>query len=242
MTGPEDFEELRALLFAYAHRVSGKGSTAPQTPRTTRLGWEDSPARSAGARALLTADVTRITADVPRIPAGVLRPARTQGQEPARQAPGQPAEPAGPLPAAALAVLDGLSPLERAVFVLREVFGCGLAQTASAVGCSEAACRQLSAAVSRAVGGGRALPWPRHVVGAQNVVWVLAATIPPLVRIGVTVEQHLVDGEPGALFRDRNGTVLNAMRLDILDGRIQAIHLTADADALFADAPEDKAS
>jgi RNA polymerase sigma-70 factor (ECF subfamily) len=45
---------------------------------------------------------------------------------------------------AALLLLERLSPLERAVFVLREVFGFGFAEIAQAVGRSEVACRQLA--------------------------------------------------------------------------------------------------
>jgi RNA polymerase sigma-70 factor (ECF subfamily) len=45
---------------------------------------------------------------------------------------------------AALVLLERLSPLERAVFVLREVFGFDFVEIAEAVGRSEAACRQLA--------------------------------------------------------------------------------------------------
>jgi RNA polymerase sigma-70 factor (ECF subfamily) len=43
-----------------------------------------------------------------------------------------------------LLLLERLTPLERAVFVLREVFGFGFPEIASTVGRSEAACRQLA--------------------------------------------------------------------------------------------------
>ena len=46
---------------------------------------------------------------------------------------------------AALLLLERLSPLERAVFVLREVFAFPYPEVAAAVGRSEAACRQLAA-------------------------------------------------------------------------------------------------
>jgi RNA polymerase sigma-70 factor (ECF subfamily) len=45
---------------------------------------------------------------------------------------------------AALLLLERLSPLERAVFVLRDVLGFGFPEIASAVGRSEAACRPLT--------------------------------------------------------------------------------------------------
>ncbi|MGP4102465.1 sigma factor-like helix-turn-helix DNA-binding protein [Nonomuraea sp. KM90] len=56
---------------------------------------------------------------------------------------------------AALVLLERLSPLERAVFVLREVFDFGFPEVASAVGRSEAACRQLMVRARRHVAAGR---------------------------------------------------------------------------------------
>jgi RNA polymerase sigma-70 factor (ECF subfamily) len=56
---------------------------------------------------------------------------------------------------AALLLLERLSPLERAVFVLREVFGFGFPEVASAVGRSEAACRQLAVRARRHMDSGR---------------------------------------------------------------------------------------
>ena len=55
-------------------------------------------------------------------------------QDPARSA-----ELADSVSMAALLLLERLSPLERAVFVLREVFGFGFPEVASAVGRSERA-------------------------------------------------------------------------------------------------------
>jgi RNA polymerase sigma-70 factor (ECF subfamily) len=52
-------------------------------------------------------------------------------------------------------LLERLSPLERAVFVLREVFGFGFPEIASAVGRSEAACRQLAVRARRHMDDGR---------------------------------------------------------------------------------------
>ena len=56
---------------------------------------------------------------------------------------------------AALLLLKQLSPLERAVFVPREVFGFGFPEIASAVGRSEPACRQLAVRARRHIDAGR---------------------------------------------------------------------------------------
>ncbi|KFG71560.1 sigma factor-like helix-turn-helix DNA-binding protein [Streptomyces mutabilis] len=125
----------------------------------------------------------------------------------------------------ALQALEQLSSQERAVFLLRDVFGCGIPRIAAAVGCTQEACRRL--AVTVPVGDGRGLPagWPRRIVGAENVARLLAVTVPPLVGFGVTVEEHPVDGRPGVVFRDRDGDTLAALALDIADGRIHTLRV-----------------
>jgi RNA polymerase sigma-70 factor, ECF subfamily len=81
-------------------------------------------------------------------------------------------------------------------------------------------------------GGGKAPQFARGIIGADNVARVLAAIVSPLVRIGVVVEPHEVNGQPGAIFRDRDSKVLNTLALDILDGQIQAIRAVINPDKL----------
>jgi RNA polymerase sigma-70 factor (ECF subfamily) len=69
--------------------------------------------------------------------------------------PARSAELADSVSMAALLLLERLSPLERAVFVLREVFGFSFPEVASAVGRSEAACRQLAVRARRHMDAGR---------------------------------------------------------------------------------------
>ncbi len=124
------------------------------------------------------------------------------------------------------------------MFVLREVFGFGFPEVASAVGRSEAACRQLAVRARRHMDEGR----PRFEAGRREreelagrffdavadgdldgLRELLAALVPPFTRIGGTVEPCQVNGQPGAIFRDRDGRVINTWALDILDGQIQTI-------------------
>jgi RNA polymerase sigma-70 factor (ECF subfamily) len=46
------------------------------------------------------------------------------------------------------------------------------------------------------------------------------------------VEPHQVNGQPGAIFRDPDGKVLNTWTLDILDGRIRTIRTVSNPDKL----------
>ena len=81
-------------------------------------------------------------------------------------------------------------------------------------------------------GGGKAPQWARPIIGAEKVARVLAAIVSPLVRIGGVVEPHEVNGQPGAIIRDRDGQVVNILALDILGGRIQTIRSVINPDKL----------
>jgi RNA polymerase sigma-70 factor (ECF subfamily) len=283
VTRAEEFEELRPLLFSIAYRILGSVSEAEDAVQVTWLRYADSPTQPASTKAFLSAVVTRISIDV-------LRSARVRREEYAGQwfpeplladpyeDPERSAELADSVSMAALLLLERLSPLERAVFVLREVFGFGFSEVASAVGRSEAACRQLAvrarrhmdagrvrfeadrrereelaerffdafregdvdglrellAADVQMVGdsGGKAPLWGKGVFGADNVARVLAAIVAPFARIGGAVEPHEVNGQPGAIFRDRDGKVVNTLAFDILDGQIQTIRAVLNPDKL----------
>ena len=156
----EEFEELRPLLFSIAYRILGSVSEAEDAVQDTWLRYEASPAQPASAKAFLSAVVTRISINV-------LRSARVRREEYAGpwfpeplladpyQDPERSAELADSVSMAALLLLERLSPLERAVFVLREVFGFSFPEVASAVGRSEAACRQLAVRARRHMDEGR---------------------------------------------------------------------------------------
>jgi RNA polymerase sigma-70 factor (ECF subfamily) len=283
MTRGEEFEELRPLLFAIAYRILGSVTEAEDAVQETWLRYESSPTQPRSIRAFLAAVVTRVSIDV-------LRSARVRretyvGQwfpEPLLadpyEDPERSAELADSVSMAALLLLERLTPLERAVFVLREVFGFPFSEIAVAVGRSEAACRQLSVRARRHMdvgrprfeadrrereelaarffdalrdgdvdglrellaadvqmvgdGGGKAPALARGVVGADNVARVLASIFPMLARIDARVEPHEVNGQPGAILRDRDGNVGGTLTLDVLGGRIQTIRSVVNPDKL----------
>jgi RNA polymerase sigma-70 factor (ECF subfamily) len=53
-----------------------------------------------------------------------------------------------------------------------------------------------------------------------------------MVRIGVALEPHEVNGQPGAIFRDRDNMVVATLTLDVLDGQIQTIRAVINPDKL----------
>ncbi|MFE2043421.1 RNA polymerase sigma-70 factor [Streptomyces sp. NPDC059477] len=156
----EEFEELRPLLFSIAYRILGSVAEAEDAVQETWLRLEGAETRPRSVKAYLSTVVTRISVDV-------LRSARVRREayvgpwfpEPLLsdpyEDPERSAELADSLSMAALLLLERLSPLERAVFVLREVFGFGFPEVASAVGRSEAACRQLAVRARRHMEEGR---------------------------------------------------------------------------------------
>jgi RNA polymerase sigma-70 factor, ECF subfamily len=160
MSRAEEFERLRSLLFAIAYRILGSVAEAEDAVQEAWLRWQASPAQPASAKAFLSAVVTRVSIDV-------LRSARVRREEYAGpwfpeplvtdpyQDPERSAELADSVSMAALLLLERLTPPERAVFVLREVFGFGFGEIASAVGRSEAACRQLAVRARRHMDAGR---------------------------------------------------------------------------------------
>ncbi|MEU0937475.1 MULTISPECIES: RNA polymerase sigma-70 factor [unclassified Embleya] len=160
MSKVEDFEELRPLLFSIAYRILGSVGEAEDAVQETWLRFDGSATRPTSTKAFLSAVVTRISIDV-------LRSARVRREEyvgpwfpepllnDPYQDPARSLELADSVSMAALVLLERLSPLERAVFVLREVFAFGFEDVAAAVGRSEAACRQLLVRARRHMQAGR---------------------------------------------------------------------------------------
>ncbi|WP_432949699.1 RNA polymerase sigma-70 factor [Kribbella sp. CA-253562] len=283
MTRAAEFEELRPLLFSISYRILGSVSEAEDAVQETWLRFESAPKPPRSAKAYLSAVVTRISIDV-------LRSARVRREqyvgpwfpEPLvtdpYQDPERSAELADSVSMASLLLLERLSPLERAVFVLREVFGFGFPEIASVVSRTEAACRQLAVRARRHVdagrprfdadrterdalagrflqafregdvrgltellaadvqlvgdGGGKGPQWADRYLGTRSVTRVLTVLVELFSRIGARLEPHEVNGRPGAIFRDRDGKVLNVWTLEIADGQVQTIHAVSNPDKL----------
>ena len=81
-------------------------------------------------------------------------------------------------------------------------------------------------------GGGKAPALARSVVGADKVARVLAAVSPRLAGIGAGMEPTEVNGQPGAILRDRDGKVVSTFTLDVFGGRIQTIRSVVNPDKL----------
>ncbi len=144
-----DFERERPLLFAMAYRMLGSVMDAEDIVQEAFLRWQQAPVQQiASPQAYLQRIVTRLCIDQ-------LRSARVQREayigpwlpEPLIQS-----QDADPVAAADLAdslwlgflrLLERLTPIERAVFLLHDVFGYTYEEIARLVGKSAVHCRQL---------------------------------------------------------------------------------------------------
>jgi RNA polymerase sigma-70 factor (ECF subfamily) len=283
MTRDEEFEDLRPLLFSIAYRILGSVTEAEDAVQDTWLRWQGTTTVPTSVKSYLSAVVTRISIDV-------LRSARVRREEyvgpwmpepllsDPYEDPERAAELADSLSMAALLLLERLSPLERAVFVLREVFGFGFPEVASAVGRTEAACRQLAVRARRHMNegrprfeadrrereelaerffdafregdvaglrellaadvymvgdsGGKAPLVAQEAYGADAVGALIERVAQGFAAVGVRLEPHALNGEPGAIFHAPDGKVLSVLMLDVAEGRIQAIRAVVNPDKL----------
>src|SRR5262245_38892318 len=149
----------RPLLFSIAYAMTGSVGDAEDLVQDAFLGL--TRARQAGTavadpKAYLATAVTRLGIKY-------LRSARVRRETyvgdwlpepvvvPARPGPAEHAELADSLSMAFLVLLEALSPVERAVFMLREVFGYGYPDVARITGKTEVNCRQIFARARRRI-------------------------------------------------------------------------------------------
>jgi len=145
------FEPYRRRLLGLAYRMLGSIADAEDAVQETYLRWHAADRHNVSdPRAFLMTTTTRICLDM-------LTSARARREEyvgpwlpepvvdTAALAPDSRTELAEDLSVALLLTLDRLSPLERTVFLLHDVFDFSFSEVATTLERSEAACRQLAA-------------------------------------------------------------------------------------------------
>jgi RNA polymerase sigma-70 factor (ECF subfamily) len=284
----EAYEHLRPFLFSIAYRMLGSVAEAEDIVQESFVRYHgallDRPDEVESPRAYLSAVTTRLAIDH-------LRSARVRREqyvgewlpEPLltdERAPDGPryAEEADSLSLAFLLVLERLSPVERAVFLLHDVFDYGYDEVARIIGKSEDNCRQLASRARRHVeeerprfeasrrqreelaarffdavgdgdieslvellaadvvvygdGGGKRPSWPQPIVGRERVLRLLAGMGADARELGMRIRRTEVNGQPGAVFVDRAGRLINVMSLDIVDGVVQTVRSIINRDKL----------
>jgi RNA polymerase sigma-70 factor (ECF subfamily) len=270
----ETYESLRPLAFAIAYRMLGSVTEAEdvvqegllrlhraedvQHPRAfvatvvTRLAIDE--LRSARSR--------RETYDGPWLPEPIVTDSRPEDDS---------------VSMALLVTLESLNPVERAVFLLHDVFDYGYDEIAEIVGKTRENCRQLALRARRHVearrirfepsreqrealagrffaaiqegdldglvellaedavatgdGGGKAPARATPLHGGEKIARFFLGLARMGERRAFEFEYAEVNGMPGALVRE-DGQVVTAMSLDIVDGRITAIHSVVNPDKL----------
>lgn len=288
MSFEDDFEELRPTLFALAYRMLGSVGEAEDIVQEAFLRGRRAVVDGAdidSPKAYLSAVVTRLSIDHLRsararrevyfgewLPEPILTD-DDPGLDPAAHA-----EQADSLSLAFLVLLEQLNPVERAAFLLHDVFGYGYGEIAVTIGKSEDNCRQLVSRARRHIddekprfeasrqerqrlaerffaavgdgsvealaemlaadvvvygdGGGKGPSWPRPIVGRERVSRLFAGLGADMKDIGVRMELHEVNGQPGALVLDPDDRIVNVLSLDIADGVVQTIRSVINPDKL----------
>jgi len=287
----EIYQTLRPLLFSIAYRMLGTVTEAEDIVQeafvryhraVTGHGQPESP------KAYLSTVVTRLCIDHlqsarvrresyvgdwlpeplltgPELPAGSRDPAAA-------------AEQADSLSMAFLLLLERLTPLERAVFLLHDVFGYSYDETAGIVGRSAVNCRQIAHRARRHVeadrprfgveasqraelaarffgavengdlqalvsmlaadvavhgdSAGAPVSWRRPIAGREHVGRLLVALGRQLHAVHASLEQAGVNGQPGALVRAADGSLIGVLGVDIVDGQVQTFRSIISRDKL----------
>ena len=144
----EVFDQFRPRLFGIAYRMLGTREEAEDILQEAYIRWHTADVQIEKPEAWLVTIVTRLSIDR-------LRKASFEREtyigpwlpEPlvvdTRRSPEEEAELASDLSMAFLVLLERLSPVERAAFLLHDVFDCDYPEIARAIGKSEAASRQI---------------------------------------------------------------------------------------------------
>ncbi|NUP10796.1 MAG: sigma-70 family RNA polymerase sigma factor [Polyangiaceae bacterium] len=171
MTESETFETLRPLLFSIAYRMLGSVSEAEDIVQDAFVRYQralDEGGRIESLKAYLSAMVTRLVIDHLRsararretyvgqwLPAPILT---DDGRQAAN------VERADSLSMAFLLTLQRLSPTERAVFLLHDVFDYSYAEIAEIVGKTEDNCRQVALRARKHIEAAK----PRFEISAEK--------------------------------------------------------------------------
>jgi RNA polymerase sigma-70 factor (ECF subfamily) len=288
----EAFETLRPLMFSIAYRMLGSVADAEDIVQEAFLRYHRVVADGGqikSPKAFLSSVTTRLSIDQlrsarshresyvgPWLPEPMLTDPAAPG--PAAPDPAAHAEDADSLSMAFLLLLERLSPTERAVFLLHDVFDYDYAEIAGIIGKGEDNCRQLARRARQHVvehkprfdasrrerdelatrffaamgdgdmsglvdllaadvvvygdSGGTRPSWPRPIAGRDKVRRLIASLSEQIRELGVTLRHAEINGQPGAMFYDASGLLVNVMCLDISDGVVQTVRSVINPDKL----------
>jgi RNA polymerase sigma factor (sigma-70 family) len=247
-----DFEAQRPRLRRLAYRMLGSVSEAEDIVQDAWLLWSQVDGAIDTPAAFLTRVVTRLCLDQ-------MKSARNRREtyvgawipEPLIGSSDPEEDIADDVTLTLMLALERLSPLERAAFLLHDVFGVALTDIATTLGRDTAAVRQLAVRARRHVQDKR----PRFQVDQAEANRIAraffvasrdgdAVALAAMLAEDVTIHAdgggrvtafrnviHGIDGLPGLVSIDR-GQLLQTTALEIRDGKISAIYIVRNPDKL----------
>jgi RNA polymerase sigma-70 factor, ECF subfamily len=283
----EAYVDLRPLLFSIAYRMLGSVSEAEDVVQEAFVRYQ----RAIGDETVIESPKAYLSAVVTRLAIDHLKSARVRREtyvgewlpEPlvtdeGANDPATLAERTDTLSMSFLVLLERLTPVERAIFLLHDVFDYDFEEVGRIVRKSPATCRQHAVRARRFIsenrprfdadhaerdellrrffaaaeggdvdglievlaedaivygdGGGKVPQWYAPIVGAADVAKLFAVMGRQMRRLGATFERHLVNGQPGIIFRGPHGGVMSVMSFEVVDGRLKTIRSVVNPDKL----------
>ena len=201
----QSFETHRRALMGLAYRTLGSRAEAEDVVQDAYLRWHAADRDSVEApRRYLGTVVTRLCLD--RMKSAQARREVYVGQWLPEPVVDEPLDTdiagdlAHDLSVALMLLLERLSPLERAAFLLHDIFGLNFAEVADALGRGEAACRQLAARGRAHIEAGR----PRFTASREDGSR-LAAAFRTAAETGDTQTLQRLLAEDAVLYTDGGG-------------------------------------
>ena len=239
----ESFETYRSYLFSIAYRMLGSAMDAEDMVQETYLRYQTTPPETIiSLKAFLTTILTRLCMDQlhlarrkreqyigpwlpePIITAGTSELAKVEERVDAYES----------ISLAFLVLLEQLQPLERAVFLLREVFDYEYAEIATFLGKSEVACRQSFSRAKKHLGDHR----PRFPASPDTQKQLLTGFMQAVQAGEMTPLMNLL-AEDVTFWADGGGKVKGAATHQIA-GRVAVARFILESSPIFRRSlPED---
>ncbi len=245
----ESFESYRTYLFAIAYRMLGSAMDAEDMVQETYLRYQTTPEDSiTSLKAFLTTIISRLCVDQlqlarrkreqylgPWLPEPLITPEALKAVSLEERVDQEES-----ISLAFLLLLEQLQPIERAVFLLREVFDYDYAEIATFLGKSEVACRQWFSRAKKHLAedvtlwvesGGKVKGAATRPIFGREAVARFSLGTRRFLPEGARVKLAEVNGQLALIFRAGDRAYL-VLAIEVEAQRIQTIRIIANPEKL----------